>query len=99
MRMFAGPNGSGKSTLKRYLSPALIGSYLNADEIEQEIREQGFLNLDAYGITAAADDVLTFFRNSSFLISAGFGDAAKNLIFVSGHLGFGKVAVNSYFAS
>jgi len=45
--MFAGPNGSGKSTLKSYLPKALLGVYLNPDEIEQEIRRQGFLDLTA----------------------------------------------------
>jgi predicted ABC-type ATPase len=32
--MFAGPNGSGKSTLKSYLPLALLGVYLNPDEME-----------------------------------------------------------------
>lgn len=36
--MFAGPNGSGKSTLKTVLPPALLGVYINPDEIEQELR-------------------------------------------------------------
>jgi predicted ABC-type ATPase len=35
--MFAGPNGSGKSTLKSYLPSALLGVYLNPDEMEQKI--------------------------------------------------------------
>lgn len=43
--MFAGPNGSGKSTLKSYLPVELLGVYLNADEIEQEVRETGHLDL------------------------------------------------------
>ena len=46
-----------------------------------------------------ADEVLTFFHHSSFLISAGFGAAAKELGFATGRLEFGTVAVNSYFAS
>ena len=50
LRMFAGPNGSGKSTLKSYLPKDLLGVYLNPDEIEQEIRRQGFLDLDIRGI-------------------------------------------------
>lgn len=97
--MFAGPNGSGKSTLKSVLPPALIGVYLNPDELEQEIRERGFLDFAAYGVTTTAKEVLPFFQTSEFLISAGFGEAARQLGFAESRLDFGKVAVNSYFAS
>ncbi|KAB2645750.1 MAG: hypothetical protein DVB33_10520 [Verrucomicrobia bacterium] len=51
LRMFAGPNGSGKSTLKTYLPASLLGVYLNPDEIEQEIRQQGMLDFAAYGVS------------------------------------------------
>jgi len=97
--MFAGPNGSGKSLLKSYLPKELLGVYLNPDEIEQEIRRQGFLDFAAYGVTATADEVLVFFQGSSFLIKEGFGDAAKHLDFANGQLNFTKVEINSYFAS
>jgi len=97
--MFAGPNGSGKSTLKAILRKELLGVYLNPDEIEQEIRRQGFLDFAVYGVATTGDEVLSFFKKSSFLITAGFGDATKQLGFMDGRLDFGKVAVNSYFAS
>ena len=99
MRMFAGPNGSGKSELKKHLHPALLGIYLNPDELEKRIREQGFLDLPAYDVTTNANEVLPFFLGSSFLSSAGCADAARHLGFADGRLDFGKVAVNSYFAS
>ena len=38
LRMFAGPNGSGKSTLKDVLDPHWLGVYVNADDIEADIR-------------------------------------------------------------
>lgn len=97
--MFAGPNGSGKSELKKYLPPVLLGVYLNPDEVEKEIRQQGFLDVAAYGVLTDAPEVLGFFRSSSFLISAGIADAAKRLGFAGGRLDFASVAVNSYFAS
>ena len=97
--MFAGPNGSGKSTLKSVLPKALLGVYLNPDEIEQEIRRQGFLDLNHYDVTATADEVLTFFTHSAFLIAAGYEPAARQLMFSAGRLIFTNVAVNSYFAS
>ena len=97
--MFAGPNGSGKSLLKSYLPKELLGVYLNPDEIELEIRRQGFLDFAAYGVTTMAREVLSFFSGSPFLISAGFGDAVKQLGFANSRLDFSKVEVNSYFAS
>jgi predicted ABC-type ATPase len=64
MRMFAGPNGSGKSTLKSVLPEALLGVYLNPDEMEEEIRAQGFLDFTAHGIGATADEVLPWFKRA-----------------------------------
>ena len=97
--MFAGPNGSGKSELKQYLRASLLGVYLNPDELEKEIRQQGFLDLAAYGAATTNDEVRSFIMRSPFLRSAGFGDAAAQLGFADGRLSFGGVAVNSYFAS
>ncbi len=97
--MFAGPNGSGKSTLKSYLPPALLGVYLNPDEMESEIRRQGFLDFTAYGVATTADAVLNFFQDSQFLNDAGFGATAKQLTFASNRLGFGAGEVNAYLAS
>jgi predicted ABC-type ATPase len=97
--MFAGPNGSGKSTLKSYLSAKLLGVYLNPDEIEQEIRRQGFLDFTSYGVSTVASEVLPFFNTSFFLKQSGFSDAVKQLGFADGRLDFSKVVVNSYFAS
>ena len=38
IRMFAGPNGSGKSTIIQYLLPHQIGAYLNADDLEKQLK-------------------------------------------------------------
>lgn len=94
--MFGGPNGSGKSTLKSVLPKELLGVYLNPDEIEQEIRKLGFLDLSTYGTTTTKQEALSFFSSSSFLISAGFTDAAKRLDFIDGRLSFTNTEVNSY---
>jgi hypothetical protein len=55
--MFAGPNGSGKSTLKAYLPSSLLGIYLNPDEIEQSIRNRGFLDFAEHGVTTDKPEV------------------------------------------
>jgi predicted ABC-type ATPase len=94
--MFAGPNGSGKSTLKSYLPPELLGVYLNPDEMEKEIREQGFLDFSKYDVHAAADEARKFFAASTFLKEQGYGDDAARLGFMDGRLHFAGGAVNSY---
>ena len=96
--MFAGPNGSGKSTLKAYLPPALLGVYLNADEIEPGIHRQGFLDFSTYGVASTAEEVLPFFTSSEFLRSANLSAAAGEMAFAEGRLVFGPAAVNSYLA-
>lgn len=41
MRMFAGPNGSGKSTVKSVINAEMLGYYLNPDDIEKTVRQEG----------------------------------------------------------
>jgi predicted ABC-type ATPase len=99
LRMFAGPNGSGKSTLKSYLPPALLGVYLNPDEIEQAIREHGFLDFSSYGINPSEEEARVFFTGSTFLQDEGLASDSLKLGFGNGRVDFGNVPVNSYFAS
>ena len=58
--MFAGPNGSGKSALKSVLPPELLGVYLNPDEIEAQIRRDGWLVLADFGVSATAHELAGF---------------------------------------
>jgi predicted ABC-type ATPase len=97
--MFAGPNGSGKSTLKSYLPAALLGIYLNPDEMEQEIRRQSSLDFVKYGLETSAGEVLPFFQNSEFLKAAGFSEVVRKLTFSRNRLEFGAAEANSYLAS
>ncbi|MET3133490.1 putative ABC-type ATPase [Oxalobacteraceae bacterium GrIS 1.11] len=99
LRMFAGPNGSGKSTIKDALPAQLLGVYINADDMEQSIRRDGYLDLAAFSVDTSADEILGFFLQSSFLASAGLLDGAGRLRFHGGRLHFEAVEVNSYFAS
>lgn len=97
--MFAGPNGSGKSVLKPYLPPALLGVFLNPDEIEDGIKREGFLDLSVFRIETTASEVLPFFARSEFLKMEGLEEPARRLRFADGKLDFTDVAVNAYFAS
>ena len=74
MRMFAGPNGSGKSTLKSVIPNDLIGVYINPDEIEKEIAQFDFLDLQVYGVDTTEKEVQTFFNQSTLLEMAGLLD-------------------------
>lgn len=99
LRMFAGPNGSGKSTLKAVLPAALLGVYLNPDELEQAIRQEGYLALSDYGVTAAAAEALAWFAAAPLLKQTGQDAAVRRLSFAAGRLSFAGVKVDSYLAS
>lgn len=62
IRMFAGPNGSGKSTVKEYLLPHHIGAYLNADELEQNLKHSHQLDLMTYHPALKAQDLIDFLK-------------------------------------
>lgn len=97
--MFAGPNGSGKSVLKSYLPVALLGVYLNPDEIEAGIKRSGFLDVGTFGVGTTAAEVLPVFTSSDFLKAEGLGIAAGRLRFDGRRLEFEGVEANAYFAS
>lgn len=61
LRMFAGPNGSGKSTIKDVISKELLGIYINPDDIEKNIKENGCLDFNNFEIEASEKEVLNFF--------------------------------------
>ena len=99
LRMFAGPNGSGKSTFKSIIRPELLGIFINPDEIEKEIRDYDFLDLEGYEVHTTKEEILDFFINSHLLKTADLLDDARELRFNDGKLSFFNAGVNSYFAS
>ena len=99
LRMFAGPNGSGKSTFKSIIRPELLGIFINPDEIEKEIRDYDFLDLESYAVQTTKEEILNFFINSHLLKTADLLDDAHQLRFNDGKLSFFNAEVNSYFAS
>ncbi len=67
MRVFAGPNGSGKTTIVRKLQSQIpFGVYVNADDIESELKEKDVLQFDKYKLTIQEDNLQRFFKESSF---------------------------------
>ena len=97
--MFAGPNGSGKSTIKSVIPPALLGVYINPDEIENGIRMRGYLDFREFTVETSEEEIARFLATSPLLQKAGLCQDAQFLCFRDGKLHFQSVAVNSYFAS
>jgi predicted ABC-type ATPase len=66
MRVFAGPNGSGKSTIIRDIQRKLdTGIYVNADDIERDAKQKGFINLADYSVSSTTDAFEHFIGYSS----------------------------------
>ncbi len=99
LRMFAGPNGSGKSTAKAMLRPQLLENYLNADDIEAEIRNRGHFDFQSLQLTVNEAELRAFFSRSTLLFKANLLERASSLLFQRNQLFFAPDEVNSYFAS
>lgn len=69
VRIFAGPNGSGKTTtLKKILESNKIrlGVYVNADEIENELKKNGCISFEKFNLKPDISKVQTWFKVSLF---------------------------------
>jgi len=67
--MFAGPNGSGKSTLYHKIKDKFnlrFGIYLNADEINELLIRNSFLDINQFGVKADLSSFKTFFFSSGW---------------------------------
>lgn len=61
LRVFAGPNGSGKSTFfDSFRDIYNSGIFINADEIEKELSEKGFIDLSRWNLTLSRSDLEQF---------------------------------------
>lgn len=99
LRVFAGPNGSGKSTINTHLSPDKIGVYVNADDLEKNVRKMGYVDFADFQVLAEAPSLFAFLQASTLLQHAGLLPEVANLHLQSNRLHFGTVQVNSYLAS
>ncbi|MGN8276739.1 zeta toxin family protein [Pseudomonas sp. SMV71] len=99
LRVFAGPNGSGKSTIKEQIPANLIGTYVNADEIEKEANASGFVDLAKFDITTTLEALQTFFADHPLLQKAGQQDHADLITLNDQRVDFRGVQMNSYYAS
>lgn len=99
MRMFAGPNGSGKSTLKTIIRPDIVGMYINPDEIEKNISNNGNIDLNYYDISASTDEFLNFFDKSSLSKKTHYLTTENNIKINDNKIIFSNIENNSYIAS
>ncbi|MEY3610607.1 MAG: hypothetical protein RLZ63_1792 [Pseudomonadota bacterium] len=99
LRMFAGPNGSGKSTIKDVIPAAWLGVYVNADEIEKNIRQNLRLDLGEFGLEAEASSIRLFLQSSALLAKCDLLPLIDDLHIERNLLEFDRVSVNSYWAS
>lgn len=69
--MFAGPNGSGKSTVKTDIPASFLGTYLNPDEIERLVRQDGFYDLAGVSLSVEEQEIVSFFDAHPLTRKAG----------------------------
>lgn len=99
LRIFAGPNGSGKSTIKEVIAPALLGIYVNPDEIEKALNEYGLLDFSPYQVAIEPNEIIAFFTASPLLAKAHLLSGLTKISCVGNTLYFPATEVNSYWAS
>ncbi|MFN8576370.1 MAG: hypothetical protein U0354_05895 [Candidatus Sericytochromatia bacterium] len=68
LRMFSGPNGSGKSTIYHQIKEKYdLGIYLNADDLEKELKINRFIDLSTFGFNSLEKNELIDFINNHTL--------------------------------
>lgn len=66
LRIFAGPNGSGKTTIvKKFPKKIPLGIFVNADDLEKLLKEDGYINLKSFGIRATTQEIREFINQNS----------------------------------
>jgi len=101
LRMFAGPNGSGKSTIfNKIRSQFSLGIYLNADEIENLLRNRNQLSLKEFNLTESHGlKFNTFLQNHSLFQKASSQGYNIDLNCQNGIISNPNNATHSYEAS
>ena len=101
LRIFAGPNGSGKSTIIRSIPDRIpLGFYINADDIEKELRENSFLDFSKFDIHVETSELRSFILKYGMTIQK-LNDKDFHLRFlVEGNkISVGDTPLNSYIAA
>lgn len=98
--MFAGPNGSGKSTIKSVISPNLLGHYLNPDDIEKDVKRNGYFDARGLDIRTSRDEIIAFFQAHPLIERADEYDVIYEIQYVEDEfISFSNVGFNSYLSA
>lgn len=66
LRIFGGPNGSGKTTILNMIKDNYnLGVYINADDIEKNLRENKFIDLKDFDIKSIPNDFSKIIQSHS----------------------------------
>jgi predicted ABC-type ATPase len=100
LRMFAGPNGSGKSTIKSVVSTKLLGHYLNPDDIEKEIKTNGYLDIRGYNIQTSQQELKVFFDKHPLINKTELGDFTNEIKYIQKEfIDFSNLGIDSYLSA
>ena len=103
LRVFSGPNGSGKSTIHKEAQNHFKSiPFVNADEIELSLLNDGFVDLTHYGIKINQRTFHNFFNlpsTKSIVEKAATENKPFLVSFISNRLVIENTRVNSYAAS
>lgn len=101
LRMFAGPNGSGKSTIFSLIREKVdFGVYLNADDIEGELKKSNNIDLKSFFDKEITNSELQkYINNHSLLIKANDSGFSIGLEINKSIVSSNNEIVNSYESS
>ncbi len=98
--MIAGPNGSGKTTLINDLRNKVnFGHYLNADDIERELKKTSILDLSLYNTKFTDKEFQEFLNQTTFTKKIKRKSILKELIINEKKSILETKGVNSYVAA
>lgn len=100
LRMFAGPNGSGKSTIKNVIPDKLLGYYLNPDDIEREVKNNGYYDARYLDLQTSTEEIIGFFNNHPLITRTDESDSIHTISFVQNEfIDFSDIIFNSYLSA
>ncbi|TAE31670.1 MAG: hypothetical protein EAZ91_07415 [Cytophagales bacterium] len=98
--MFAGPNGSGKSTVKSVINAEMLGYYLNPDDIEKTVRQEGRYDIRDLNLPLTESEIIAFFENHPLLVRTGDANMAQSIRLVEQKfIDFSAVSFNAYLSA
>lgn len=103
LRIFSGPNGSGKSTIYKEVKKHFKSiPFINADEIEQMLYEDGFVDLAQFSIRVNKRTYISFLNipSAKSIINKAYEEGKPfEFSFTRNTLNIDQNEINSYAAS